>query len=455
MNRTKLATSIGCLLTISVTFALMVVTFYAIANGDVPENPFTMVGVVLELFCAILTTSTFASVMFGSRSRRRFRDYFLWMLVLNTIGLLSDVVYWGVGLDFLPFSAQIRWIAYHVCYASAFPLLIFYSTYLISYINEDPKELKRYAMLVGGLSMDGLLLVVISIITANSETNPWHLSEYPWLYFFFLAMPMMLVITIILNFRKVLTNRKAIFFLVYELLVAATVVFDTIVGEITLAHVVTTFCLLHIYITVQIDYEKQQEERLLQQRISVMLSQIQPHFLFNALTSIRALCRTDARKAEQALTNFTRYLRGNLNSLNTTGCIPFSQELEHTKHYVDLEKVRFGKDLTVLFNTPVTQFFLPPLTLEPVVENAVRHGVMQRHSGGTVVIMTAEDEENVRVSVVDNGVGFDVSLLAGPAGEHIGLWNVRERLAAICGGKMEVQSSPNLGTTVTLIIPKE
>ena len=71
------------------------------------------------------------------------------------------------------------------------------------------------------------------------------------------------------------------------------------------------------------------------------------------------------------------------------------------------------------------------------------------------MVMTAEDEENVRVSVVDDGVGFDTAQPIGPAGEHIGLWSVRERLAAICGGRMEVQSSPDHGTTVTLIIPKD
>lgn len=451
----RTATGSGCLVTIGIVLTLMIVTFHAIAGGDMPANPFTTVGVVLELFFAILTTSTYASVVFGSHSRRRFRSYFLWMLALNTLGLLSDVVYWGIGLDFLPFFPQIREAAYYICYASAFPLLIFYSTYLISYINEDPKELRRYAVLVGGLSADGLLLVVISIFTAHDAVQPWRLQDYPWLYFFFLALPMVVVITIILNFRRMLTNRKAISFLCYELLVAAAVVFDTIIGEITLAHVVTAFCLIQIYITVQIDYEKQQEEQLLQQRISIMLSQIQPHFLYNALTSIRALCRTDAHKAEQALTDFTRYLRGNLNSLSNTGCIPFLQELEHTKHYVDLEKVRFGKDLTVLFNTPVTQFSLPPLTLEPLVENAVRHGVMQRRTGGTVMVLTTEDEENVRVSVVDDGVGFDSAQPAGPAGEHIGLWSVRERLSAICGGRMELQSSPDHGTAVTLIIPKD
>ena len=386
-------------MTIGIVLALMIVTFHAIARGDVPENPLTPVGVVLELVCAILTTSTYASVVFGSHSRRRFRSYFLWMLAINTIGLLSDVIYWGIGLDFLPALPRLRETCYFVCYASAFPLLIFYSTYLISYINEDSKELQRYTVLMTGLSADGFLLVMISVITSHSQNAPWHLSDHPWLYFFFLAMPMVVNIGIILNFRRMLTNRKAISFLFYELLVAAAVVVDTVIGEITLAHVVV------------------------------------------------------AREAESALTDFTLYLRGNLDSLSNTGCIPFLQELQHTKHYVDLEKMRFGRDLTVLFNTPVTQFSLPPLTLEPIVENAVRHGVMQRLQGGTVIISTSETESDFVVTVSDDGIGFDAEQLAA-GGKHIGLWNVRERLAAVCGGHMEIESGIDKGTNVTMCIPK-
>ena len=185
----------------------------------------------------------------------------------------------------------------------------------------------------------------------------------------------------------------------------------------------------------------------------VLEAQIQPHFLYNVLTSIRALCRIDARKAESALTDFTLYLRGNLDSLSNTGCIPFLQELQHTKHYVDLEKMRFGRDLTVLFNTPVTQFSLPPLTLEPIVENAVRHGVMQRLQGGTVIISTSETESDFVVTVSDDGIGFDAEQLAA-GGKHIGLWNVRERLAAVCGGHMEIESGIDKGTNVTMCIPK-
>lgn len=443
------------LLAVVVTLALLVLTFSAITRDDIPTNPLTTAGVVLELFSAILTTSTFLSVLLGSHTRRKFRYYFLWMLVLNTLGLLADVFYWGIGLEFLPAFETIRELSYLVCYAAAFPLLIFYSTYLISYINDDPEEVRRYAILVAGLSADGFLLVLISGFTAHSAVNPWRLADNPWLYFFFLALPMSVVIMIILSFRKALRSRKVLSFLFFELLAAATVVFDTIVGTVTLAYVVTAFSLLLIYVTVQIDYEKQQEEQLVQQRIAIMLSQIQPHFLYNVLTSIRALCRSDAHSAERALTDFTLYLRANLDSLNAVGCVPFLKELEHTKHYVDLEKMRFGKDLTVLFNTPVTQFSLPPLTLEPIVENAVRHGVMQRRNGGTVMISTCEAEGGVRITVADDGVGFDVSSLDTESGTHIGLRSVRERLAGVCGGRLEVESSPSVGTTVTLYLPKE
>lgn len=454
MNWKRLAAG-ASLLTICLTLALLVLTFFAIGHGDTPENPFTTIGVVLELFFAVLTTSTFISVLLASHTRRKFRYYFLWMLVLNTVGLLSDVLYWGIGLSFLPNLPLIQELGYHICYATAFPLLIFYSTYLISYINDDPDELHRYAMLVAGLSADGFLLVIISFFTACSPVDPWRLADNPWLYFFFLALPMVVIVMIIFSFRKTLRNRRALSFLFFELLIAGTVVFDTIIGEVTFAYAVTAFSLLLVYVTVQIDYEKEQEEQLVQQRIAIMLSQIQPHFLYNVLTSIRALCRSDAHSAERALTDFTLYLRANLDSLNAAGCIPFLKELEHTKHYVDLEKMRFGKDLTVLFNTPVTQFSLPPLTLEPIVENAVRHGVMHRRSGGTVIISTGESAESIHITVADDGVGFEVSSLSTLDESHIGLHSVRKRLAGICGGRLDVESSPGVGTTITLTLPKD
>ncbi|MDY3867869.1 MAG: histidine kinase, partial [Pyramidobacter sp.] len=338
-------------------------------------------------------------------------------------------------------------------YACSFPLLTIYSVYLISYIDEDEKDLRYYGTLVGGLCLDGLLLVIIAQFLSYDPVALWSLRDHQWVYFFFLAVPMTVTCAVILIFRKKLSNRNALRFLSYALLVAATVVIDTIVGDVTLAYIAAAYSLFQIYISVQFEYERTQEDELAQQRIAIMLSQIHPHFLYNVLTSIRALCRTAPHKAEQALTEFTIYLRGNLDSLQTRECIPFMQELEHIKHYVDLEKMRFGDDLRVVFATPVTHFYLPPLTVEPLVENAIRHGVMQRRSGGCVAISTAQSSTHYIISVADDGVGFDTDTIS--SSRRIGLSNVRGRLASICGGRMEISSAPGEGTTVTVLIPKE
>ena len=377
------------------------------------------------------------------------------MLALDTLGLLGDSIAWGVGFETLSCAPQIRALGSFISYASGFPLLVVYSIYLLSFINEDRHELRRYAVLVGGLCADGFLLVIIAQITALNKHNPWHLSDYPWFFFFFLALPIVLTGGIILTFRKMLTNRKAITFLSYEVLVAATVVFDLAAGDITLAYIAAGYALLQIYVSVQIEYEKQQEERLMQQRISIMLSQIQPHFLYNVLTGIRALCRIDPEKAERALTDFTIYLRGNLNSIKNSSCIPFAQEMEHIRHYIELETMRFGEDLQVDIDTPVTHFELPPLTLEPIVENAVRHGVMQREKGGHIRIKTAEDGGDFLITVTDDGVGFDPETIDWTGGEHVGLQNARERLRSICGGELKIRSAPGEGTVATVVIPKK
>ena len=168
---------------------------------------------------------------------------------------------------------------------------------------------------MGGLCADGLLLVLVNQITSRSQTQYWDLWEHPWVFFFFLTVPIVVTMGIIFYFRHVLSNRKAIAFLFYELLVLIAVVIDILISEITLAYTVAAFSLIRLYISVQLEYEKQQEETLLQQRISIMLSQIRPHFLYNVLTGIRALCRIAPNKAEDALVDFTRYLRANLSSL--------------------------------------------------------------------------------------------------------------------------------------------
>ena len=198
---------------------------------------------------------------------------------------------------------------------------------------------------------------------------------------------------------------------------------------------------------------KEKERELTEMRVEIMLSQIRPHFLYNTLTAIRQLCDADPARAKQSILDFSRFLRANMNSLTTKEPIPFTQELEHTKSYLNLERQRFGERLKVVYDTPVTEFEIPTLTLQPVAENAVRHGVLRREEGGTVRIATEEWGDGYVVIVADDGVGMDAPAGKDSDGAHIGLANVRSRLADQCGGTLLINSTEN-GTTVNIWIPK-
>lgn len=201
--------------------------------------------------------------------------------------------------------------------------------------------------------------------------------------------------------------------------------------------------------TAQLEYE------LLQSRIAVMLSQIQPHFLFNTLNDIRFLYRESPGQAEEALVSFTRYLRGNMDSLNQTDLVPFTQELDHLKHYIAIEKIRFGERLEVVFELGCTEFFIPVLTIQPLVENAIRHGVTKKRVGGTVTIRTCEDADYYNIEVRDDGIGYDASLPKKDGQSHNGIQNVLSRLQSMCGGSLEITSRIGEGTCAWMRIPKE
>lgn len=158
----------------------------------------------------------------------------------------------------------------------------------------------------------------------------------------------------------------------------------------------------------QLNYEKVQSE-LLKSRVTIMISQIQPHFLYNSLTSIAQLCEKDPKRAKTATIDFANYLRGNMNSIKDEHPVPFETELSHLKTYLSLEKMRFGDDLNIVYDIGVTDFTIPSLTVQPLVENAVKHGVGMKEDGGTVTISTKEYDDRYKVVVSDDGVGFDTT----------------------------------------------
>ena len=178
--------------------------------------------------------------------------------------------------------------------------------------------------------------------------------------------------------------------------------------------------------------------------------QMRPHFIYNVMTSIYYLVDTDPQAAKDAIRDFSKYLHQNFSAVVKTENIPFEEELAHTRAYLAVEKTRFGDRLEVTYDTPDTVFSLPPLTLEPIVENAVKHGMDPDLDTLHILIRTRRADGGNEISVINDGAAFS---LTETDNDGVGLKNVSERLALMCGGTLRITPREDGGAIVTLWVP--
>ena len=216
---------------------------------------------------------------------------------------------------------------------------------------------------------------------------------------------------------------------------------------ILIAYIATISLLIELF--NQIRALKRLKEEFAQSKVSLLLSQIKPHFVYNTLNSIRSLIRIEPKEADKLVYYFSRFLKANMNVLEKT-TIPFNSELDHIKFYVNIEQTCFPK-LKVFYQIEPSDFIIPSLSIQPLVENAIKHGVLKRVEGGTVYIRTYEDFASYYIEIVDDGVGFSTKQIQD---KGIGLRNIERRLEYYCHATLYIDSKINFGTFVKVTIPK-
>ncbi len=419
------------------------------------------VNISLELCGCVLSCIVAICLLADGRPRQELDRLFLRLLVCNAVILLCDAAAWLFKgrLD------AVSWwgvrIANFLVFALGYVLLVCFTHYLTSYLGRRTAVSRAPLFFLRGLCAVSLLLVILSqcnhMFYWIDEQNLYHRGAWFWLSQAGGIFGMCVNAGLLLRYRRAVESQDAAALWSYIVLPVVAMGIQIAVYGVALLNLAVTISILVIFLFLQVEQARRAKEReleLAEMRISVMLSQIQPHFLYNVLTSIKGLCAADPGRAERAVDSFSAFLRGSMNSLTAREPIPFSQELDHCRNYLELERLRFGQRVRVEYELPVTDFLLPTLTLQPIVENAVRHGVTKRREGGTVRIRTAEAEDGWRITVSDDGVGFDPERVPGDGG-HTGLANVRTRLAGQCGGGLDIESVPGRGTTVEIYIPKK
>ena len=212
----------------------------------------------------------------------------------------------------------------------------------------------------------------------------------------------------------------------------------------------------YFYLSVVYQYEineaiAQKELTITKHKLSLLRTQMHPHFIVNALSIIRSLVRRDTQRAVQGIDAFSDYLKVHIRAIQTDELIDFEQELRHVNAYLSLVQADRSRQIDIRYDIQVTDFMLPPLSLEPIIENAVKYGTGK--DNGVIVISTREADNAVRICVSDNGTGNpEQSKTLKSTG--IGLSNTRQRLALQCGGTLETEQTDS-GMFVTITIPRE
>ena len=264
-------------------------------------------------------------------------------------------------------------------------------------------------------------------------------------------------VILIALFNKNLKTREKVAFASYCLLPGVAIILQNFLKGYAVAYlsIIFTTEILFFFLNVQKNFQLAEEkEKNKEAQIKIMMSQIQPHFIYNSLSSISTLIPLDPNKAQEALDNFTEYLRHNISSLTQTELIPFEDELRHIETYVSLEEIRFGDRIKVIYDIKVSDFYVPPLCIQPIVENSIKHGILKKIEGGCVIIGTYETKDAYIVEVRDDGVGFNKDEIGFKENKHFGLNNIEYRINTMCHGKIEVESEVNKGTRTIITFYK-
>lgn len=207
---------------------------------------------------------------------------------------------------------------------------------------------------------------------------------------------------------------------------------------------------------------EEQERLLTKAENKALQAQINPHFLFNSLNVIVSLCRTEPETARKLLVHLGDFFRQNFQT-SQRELVTLKTELAHIRSYLAIEQVRFGEKLKVhyVLDPSTLEDLLPPLTLQPLVENAVKHGLQPLKNGGEIIIKSTKEDSKTVISVCDNGVGIPPEKLESllvdqesDGGTGIGLNNVHKRLLCSFGEESGLEiTSDGRGTAVTIILP--
>lgn len=411
------------------------------------------------------------------------REKSRWLLCIqltSAVLLFSDTLAWGYRGSMAQEAALLVRISNFLVFFLSDAMLFFFHGYVCCYlfpdsvsgnfrekiwknknVRKDRDLPNRRIFLVFVLAVFCAGMVIVSQFTHwyyyIDSQNVYHRNFGHPLSMLLPMCGMLLDVSLLVQYRERLEKEVYLAMLSYTVLPMISAVILLFYYGISLTNLSISVSVLFMFIATLMEQSRamaKKEQEAADLRCAIMVSQIQPHFLYNSLNTIYHLCDRDTAQAKEAISDFSEYLHHILKSVNCAKPIPFTEELQHVKAYVKLEQMRF-EDFQMIYEIETTDFVLPALSVQPLVENAVKHGIFQKEDGGSVRLVVKEAADAVEITVTDDGVGFVPEEIAKDGKLHTGIVNVRQRVERMCGGTLGIYSRPGHGTIVCMRLPRE
>ncbi len=440
---------------IQIAFVLSVISYMYLSDlASLPR--INILNISVDCFALFLS-----SIIFISCTRAKIVDkttaVFMAMIVVCFFFNYLDIIYWLINGK--PQYATINFVISTFYYCCPIVLTAMFWYFICAWTGKNPKYEKIGTVVINTFTVVAFILIIGNIFEKYYFTidNGVYVRNQDTYYLSIILPTAMLFVCLFNIFFRDFSLTNKLILISYPLIPYISFVLTGSKLGISFQTVFTFISVFIMYTNIFVNRERELEKKqkeLAESKINALLLQINPHFIYNTLGSIASLCIEDGNKAREMLYSFSSYLRNNFGELSQKSLVPFKTEIDHLMNYIDIEKQRFH-DIQFVCDFSCQDFLIPSLTLQPLVENAITHGIMGRESSGSVTINSFEDESYYHVIVKDDGVGFDPDKPKKDGKNHIGVQNVTTRLDMLCDGKLLIDSTIGVGTTCEVLIPKK
>lgn len=401
--------------------------------------------------------------------QRKNKTALLFSMLCFLVALRSSV--WGETPLKIFFPNMTFKIGIYVVYITGYNLMPLIIVFVLSIYPLSYKKTSLGLILIPNLFFEAMLLAPIGILALTNT------------YQFLLMLLQMIYILSILIKQVLRKSENAIIMLIaieiFILSILSDILYNKGIGSITISYM---FLYGNFAVIIAMSYvqAKQQasmhkklilynenlvesdrlKDKIMETEMSFLQAQIKPHFLYNALNAIANVCETDGENAGKLIIDLAIYLRGSLEFNHLDKKVTIEKELEFVHRYFNIEQARFGRKIKLIMEIEITlDFQMPVLILQPLVENAVRHGISKNPEGGTVYVRMKQTVEGINIEIEDDGVGInkeklEVLLSKKRLDQGVGLINIHHRLLRLYGKGIDISSEVGCGTCVKLVIPE-